>query len=227
MSRTWAALASALALLLAASPALALSLSPDPIALSGAGATGTLRLRAVTTGIPDTAVATPIGGAAPSVADVTLVFSLEMGPSRSLAGAVVFDPGATVKAAGWLPGSEPDARRDVSVAVGSSGLVGFGFEGGIGDGEVSDDFFLTFAAAPVGAPLRVGLSGYGPSSTLFTVLRPFTLVPEPTSALLVALGLSGLRAQRRRSQRPADAPAACARAARGTSRRGRRRRGAG
>jgi hypothetical protein len=98
-----------------------------------------------------------------------------------------------------IPGNEPFAVDNLLSATGPQ-LTGNGFGFALADGTFANPFFADFTAPPghvefFSAPPFTG--GPGPGDSELPV-RFTAMVPEPATASLLALGLLGLAAARRR-----------------------------
>jgi hypothetical protein len=187
-----------------AAPAGALSLADDAIVIEiGDTVLGTIALQGVSTGIP-------IGAAAlegvPGAADTSFAFRITLAPTaRELGGlrvAATSPAGPTPRnptGGGVLPGSGVAIGGVGRISAGPAGMLVFVFAPGpgpfegLGPGQTSAPFFVSFADLEAGDLLQFGIP-----SLLRVDFLSTEVVPEPASAALLFGGLAGLVAVLRR-----------------------------
>src|SRR5574338_622595 len=152
-------------------------------------------LVAVVSGVP-TGGSVLLGSVDPT--DTTLVFRADVtaGTSAALWFGIepIASPGSwtSMAGAGWIPGSGVDITSAGSNVPGS---VGFLTGSGVNAGQSYDLIFISYDAAPA----QDGSLEVATGITLApNALGTATIVPEPASAALLALGIGGLAALRRR-----------------------------
>jgi hypothetical protein len=151
----------------------------DPIFGTG-GSRGTLSLVTATAGLPAGGVVLD-GTVSPG--DTTFVFHLSLDPgSRPLT--TVGVQGGDVTAAGWIPGTGPDAVG-VSGAARAFNDVQIVFDGILGSGGTSALFFVSFSAVSPGTVLAYWVVEENAAARIFIGTATVQQNPEPPREPLV------------------------------------------
>ena len=187
------------AVALVAAPASGLSIIPNPVSLNNAGIVGSIELVDVVTGLPAGGV---VGDGTVGASDTTLVFEADVVASspfdawgfiflglRLVGGSSFIAPTAT-------GGVDPDFNlTEGFIQAGNSAI----FTGGVDEGTTSDLFFVSYASplATDGSLELFFRAGEGITFADGTAL----VVPEPGTALLLALSAALTTAWSVRSRR--------------------------
>jgi hypothetical protein len=130
---------------------------------------------------------------------VSLIFTIEVDPSTPTGSSATFENlnlftsgSAVVSALGTLPGPGVDAI-DANLSFERVSFDPTGLE----PGEISDPFFISYAADPTGTEISFELLDGA------AILGQVQVVPEPATAMLLASGLVLVAVRRRRAVRPA------------------------
>jgi len=189
-----------------AAPATALEITPAELPFAGHGG-GSVIVLGLVMGAP--AGATTLAGTVDPLAPTVLFRverGLEIGLRENSLAEVLVDANSAPVAAGWLPGSGVDAA---SASVGSLDSWRIQFDPFVAPGDQSDVLFASFESLDVGDPLWFSVpvcSEPDPRSGgngIFCAARllPAVVTPEPSTGLLVLLGLCALGAAMRPPRR--------------------------
>ena len=142
--------------------------------------------------------------------DVSFVFRIVVDGSSQSFEDVNFAPGVgSASAAGWIPRvSEPDGLVDLESASMFLGNTLLTFSTPVFPGQTTNDFFVSFPEVLFESESArwLHLHFYQPDDPFATANTFLHVVPEPSSGVLVLLGLGALqrllRGDRLRQRRP-------------------------
>jgi hypothetical protein len=199
-----ALLAGAFLLLGLSAPAAGLTIDPNPVLFDNGSVSGSITLVETTTGVPSggNVLAGSVSGT-----DLSLVFEVTMDVGSDALGTIgvgVSEPGPFFP----IPVDSTGAGDVAGTGdVGISGVSGpadtriFAFDGGLGSGQTSDRFFVSYASLSEGWSVNFMI---GPAEgSQFTVTSTLVAVPEASAALLLLAGVGAAALAARRGRHAA------------------------
>jgi hypothetical protein len=161
--------------------------------------TGEVQFLSATGGSPEGGVSL-VG--TPGLMDVSFTFRIVVDDSSQPLEDVVLSPGAgSALAAGWIPGAtEPDGLVDLQSASTFLGNTTLTFSSPVLPGQTTNSFFVSFPEELFESESArwLFLGFYEPDNNFTTANTILHVVPEPSTGVLVLLGLGVLRIISRR-----------------------------